>query len=73
MFQSGFQAHHSGDSGLIRGSPSIVDDIWTNPNLDANKLDVCVLLDLRAAFDTVDHQILLTRLLSRFFRTAHGD
>ncbi|KAI2652477.1 RNA-directed DNA polymerase from mobile element jockey [Labeo rohita] len=55
-FQSGFQAHHSTETALIR----IINDIYLNS--DSSKLSVLVLLDLSAAFNTVDHNILLERL-----------
>lgn len=41
----------------------IVNDIALN--LDSEKQTVLVLLDLSAAFDTVDHQIILERLKKR--------
>ncbi|XP_076607191.1 uncharacterized protein LOC143333136 [Chaetodon auriga] len=55
-FQSGFPPHHSTETVLIK----VLNDIHLNN--DASKTSVLVLLDLSAAFDTVDHDILLDRL-----------
>ncbi len=55
-FQSGFRAHHSTDTQLIK----IINDIRLNS--DTGKKSVLVLLDLSAAFDSVNHNILLQRL-----------
>ncbi|XP_051939816.1 uncharacterized protein LOC127612987 [Hippocampus zosterae] len=56
VFQSGFKTMHSTESALLRVSNDI---LLANDSGDHMCL---VLLDLTAAFDTVDHSILLTRL-----------
>ena len=54
--QSGYKKHHSTETLLIR----VVNDILIAS--DQNKATVVLLLDLSAAFDTVDHKKLLSIL-----------
>ena len=56
VFQSAYRPAHSCETALVR----IQDDILQS--LDTRKSTILVQLDLRATFDTVDHQILLDRL-----------
>ena len=60
VFQSAYLAHHSTETALLR----VYNDIAMS--IDNQKSVVLVLLDLSAAFDTVDHSLLLARLSTRF-------
>ena len=59
-FQSANRAGHNTETALRR----IVSDILTASN--ATQVSVLTLLDLSAAFDTIDHSILLSRLKQHF-------
>ena len=59
-FQSAYRAGCSTETVLLR----IVNDILSA--LDNDNISVLLLLDLSAAFDTLDHQILLSHLNSVF-------
>ena len=54
--QSAYRAHHSAETALVRLHNDIVHSI------DNRQSVLLVLLDLSAAFDTIDHTILLRRL-----------
>ena len=57
--QSGYKPFHSCETLLLK----VTNDIFTN--LDNSKCSIAVLLDLSAAFDTVDHDELLSILWSQ--------
>ena len=59
-FQSAYRKFHSTETALLR----IHNDLLQSIN--KQKVSALILLDLSAAFDTIDHNILLTRLQSNF-------
>ena len=59
-FQSAYKEFHSTETALLR----VHNDILCS--LDQNKSVILLLLDLSAAFDAVDHAILIPRLSNRF-------
>ena len=58
--QSSYKRHHSTEAALLK----VKNDLLCS--LDNNKAALIFLLDMSAAFDTVDHDILLDRLESKF-------
>ncbi len=59
-FQSAYKGFHSTETALVKVHNDIVSAI------DNQEHVILVLLDLSAAFDMIDHKILLSRLSSRF-------
>ena len=64
--QSSYKKFHSTETALLK----IQNDILTS--IDEQKCVVLLLLDLSAAFDTVDHPTLLNRLKTRFGITGQA-
>ncbi len=58
--QSGYRPNHSCETLLVR----MMDDIFKE--IHADNIVIVVLLDLSAAFDTIDHGILLKKLMRDF-------
>ena len=63
-FQSSYRKHHSCETALLK----VYEDI--QQLLSAGKYVVLILLDSSAAFDTVDHAVLLGKLERDFFITG---
>ena len=58
-FQSAYRQFHSTETALLRARNDILME------MDEHKVVLLLLLDLSAAFDTIDHDILLNRLKKR--------
>ena len=65
-FQSGFRKYHSTETALLKVQTDIL------MSMDNKEVTLLVLLDLSAAFDTIEHSILLNILQQDFgvVRTA---
>ena len=60
LLQSTYRRYHRTETALVK----VANDILLNMN--SQRVTLLVLLDLSAAFDTVDHAILLKRLTTDF-------
>ena len=56
QYQSAYRSSHSTETALLDVTSQIIH------SLDSGNFSILALLDLSAAFDTIDHQILLSRL-----------
>ena len=56
LFQSSYKKYHSTETALLKIQSDILDA------LDKGQCVLLIMLDLSAAFDTIDHDVLLTRL-----------
>ena len=63
-FQSAYHPHHGNETALLKVTNNLLSA------MDDGKISVLVLLDLSAAFDTIEHEILLHRLHNVF---GYGD
>ena len=62
--QSAYRSSHSTETALLKAKTNIIQV------LDNQEVACLILLDLSVAFDTIDHDILLNRLKSRFAVTG---
>ena len=62
--QSAYHSSHSTETALLKVKTDIIQA------LDSQEVACLILLDLSAVFDTIDHDILLHRLKSRFAVTG---
>ena len=60
ILQSAYKQFQSTETALVKVFNDIILDV------DRNRTVILLLLDLSAAFDTVDHTILIERLANRF-------
>ena len=60
VYRSAYRPHHSAETALLK----VVNDILLN--MDKQRVTLLLLLDLSAAFDTVDYGTLLQRLEDSF-------
>ena len=60
VFQSAYRSRHSTETALLR----VFNDLLTSS--DSEQISVLILVDLSAAFDTMDHDLLLNRLRDVF-------
>ena len=58
--QSAYKKHHSTETALVKVSNDILLE------LDKRMCVYLVLLDLSAAFDTIDHQVFLSQMQSQY-------
>ena len=65
-FQSAYKAKHSTETALVRVFDNVLKE------LDRDNVVYLALLDLTAAFDTVDHEVLLQRLKRTFKITGQA-
>ena len=64
--QSAYRAHHSTETAMVK----VMNDILLS--IDSKKCVLLVLLDLSAAFDTIDHTVLMQRLTTSFGITGQA-
>ena len=65
-FQSAYKKYHSVETAILRVQSDILKSI------DDKQCVLLVLLDLSAAFDTIDHAVLITRLQSHLGLTGNA-
>ena len=64
--QSAYRSSHSTETALMKVQSNVLDSV------DKGQAVVLIMLDLSAAFDTIDHQILLRRFEHSFGITGQA-